>query len=392
MLTEVESLPEQALEYAALGAAETGLTNGLSGLTKTKLAALATAYQIAGRSKMNKEQLAEALAEQIANPEKLASVLLVAREEEWKLFNRLLTSPVMQDDAHALNEKSYGYLTEYGLVFVREDRDALILILPDEVKEAFHKLNKKPFKQLKARYDLVHSYVTALVNLYGAYKPARLLEIFNAQNEDETLDAEELEQLLKSFSGREQTFGQTEEYIADISLLVDGTENLEKLLAQAVGKPYYVPEKDELLNHKDEAYYEMTPQLSALRDFIYPKFCSDQESAETFMSEIRFAAAAEQPLQLSVDRFAAYGMEFETLDQAQKAAALISDVHHHTRLWSNGGYTPAEMKNKFGQVIKALHTTHYFPNKKQQVTVTKIGRNEACPCGSGLKYKKCCGK
>ena len=22
----------------------------------------------------------------------------------------------------------------------------------------------------------------------------------------------------------------------------------------------------------------------------------------------------------------------------------------------------------------------------------KIGRNEKCPCGSGLKYKKCCGK
>jgi preprotein translocase subunit SecA len=22
----------------------------------------------------------------------------------------------------------------------------------------------------------------------------------------------------------------------------------------------------------------------------------------------------------------------------------------------------------------------------------KIGRNEACPCGSGKKYKKCCGK
>jgi uncharacterized protein YecA (UPF0149 family) len=22
----------------------------------------------------------------------------------------------------------------------------------------------------------------------------------------------------------------------------------------------------------------------------------------------------------------------------------------------------------------------------------KIGRNDPCPCGSGLKYKKCCGK
>ena len=26
------------------------------------------------------------------------------------------------------------------------------------------------------------------------------------------------------------------------------------------------------------------------------------------------------------------------------------------------------------------------------ITVTKIGRNEPCPCGSGKKYKKCCGK
>jgi hypothetical protein len=32
-------------------------------------------------------------------------------------------------------------------------------------------------------------------------------------------------------------------------------------------------------------------------------------------------------------------------------------------------------------------------NKSKQVTVgEKIGRNDPCPCGSGKKYKKCCGK
>lgn len=25
-------------------------------------------------------------------------------------------------------------------------------------------------------------------------------------------------------------------------------------------------------------------------------------------------------------------------------------------------------------------------------TKEKIGRNDPCPCGSGLKYKKCCGR
>ncbi len=33
------------------------------------------------------------------------------------------------------------------------------------------------------------------------------------------------------------------------------------------------------------------------------------------------------------------------------------------------------------------------PKPKQVIRETpKIGRNDPCPCGSGLKYKKCCGK
>ena len=29
---------------------------------------------------------------------------------------------------------------------------------------------------------------------------------------------------------------------------------------------------------------------------------------------------------------------------------------------------------------------------KSRVVEKKVGRNEPCPCGSGKKYKKCCGK
>lgn len=30
--------------------------------------------------------------------------------------------------------------------------------------------------------------------------------------------------------------------------------------------------------------------------------------------------------------------------------------------------------------------------RQKPLTVTKIGRNDPCTCGSGLKFKKCCGK
>jgi SWIM/SEC-C metal-binding protein len=29
---------------------------------------------------------------------------------------------------------------------------------------------------------------------------------------------------------------------------------------------------------------------------------------------------------------------------------------------------------------------------KRRIAEKKVGRNELCPCGSGKKYKKCCGK
>lgn len=29
---------------------------------------------------------------------------------------------------------------------------------------------------------------------------------------------------------------------------------------------------------------------------------------------------------------------------------------------------------------------------KPKIAEKKVGRNEPCPCGSGKKYKKCCGK
>ena len=36
------------------------------------------------------------------------------------------------------------------------------------------------------------------------------------------------------------------------------------------------------------------------------------------------------------------------------------------------------------------HDHHGHSHAMQPVRSTKVGRNDACPCGSGRKYKKCC--
>ena len=44
------------------------------------------------------------------------------------------------------------------------------------------------------------------------------------------------------------------------------------------------------------------------------------------------------------------------------------------------------------QVAKGEAMSDNKPKKKEPKKVSKIGRNEPCPCGSGKKYKNCCGK
>ncbi len=48
----------------------------------------------------------------------------------------------------------------------------------------------------------------------------------------------------------------------------------------------------------------------------------------------------------------------------------------------------AELKIELKKLTKKRKTA----SQNTPITVTKISRNDPCPCGSGKKYKKCCGK
>jgi|ADurb_H2B_01_Slu_FD_contig_31_2111522_length_542_multi_2_in_0_out_0_1 hypothetical protein len=54
-------------------------------------------------------------------------------------------------------------------------------------------------------------------------------------------------------------------------------------------------------------------------------------------------------------------------------------------------YTLEEWDNIFTKEERAELTKEY-KRSKTVVNEVKVGRNDPCPCGSGKKYKKCCGR
>ncbi|MBT8492606.1 MAG: SEC-C domain-containing protein, partial [Deltaproteobacteria bacterium] len=57
-----------------------------------------------------------------------------------------------------------------------------------------------------------------------------------------------------------------------------------------------------------------------------------------------------------------------------------ADLHHHER--STFAQQDGEWFYRDGQIVKPKTVVKDSP---------KVGRNSPCPCGSGKKYKKCCG-
>ena len=50
---------------------------------------------------------------------------------------------------------------------------------------------------------------------------------------------------------------------------------------------------------------------------------------------------------------------------------------------------------QWDKIFTAQEKKQLYREQKASGTIVKgpkVGRNDPCPCGSGLKYKKCCGK
>ena len=83
-------------------------------------------------------------------------------------------------------------------------------------------------------------------------------------------------------------------------------------------------------------------------------------------------------------------MEYFFSEAIRILVPLIADVYNNTRTWNNRGYTANEMRELFGVDAPLMRG---IPIEQLDGTIfKKVGRNDPCPCGSGKKYKKCCGR
>lgn len=218
-----------------------------------------------------------------------------------------------------------------------------------------------------------------------------------------------------------------ERNLVDESVLIDYDVYDELIYFKKDINDYYILPKEELLKYADDFYEDKTPQYRALRSFATKYYEISAREAEErifeFMFNIRDGVSSPLEAIKEVNRFGDARVYAEHYDEFEK---LYIDLFNNTRNPRLNGYTPEEYlkitndpensmysvkedirrEELLSELKAVIELCECFESrageytemdsiqeeeKQQPIKTKKIGRNEPCPCGSGKKYKKCCG-
>ena len=346
--------------------------------TVLELRKLAAEFSLKGSSKLRKDALVQTLREGLLQKERLKEILYILESAEWTIFQRAASA-----DGGAVLRAGPGpcqHLKQLGYLSTSRQGDNVICIVPEEVKAIYRELRHEGFCAYKARGDLIHTYAMAAVNLYGVIKIYDLIAIFNGQNSRQLTEGELLSTLRRRIA-HDCGYLLWKEYLVHDAFEENAYRDVPDLLSMIGMKPRYVPDKTELLRYADPDYYEPTPSAMLMKHYLMEDVGLNQEVSEGILSELHYAIVLEAKANTLLDLLRDYGLDVPG-DHRKILLDILSSMISSTRLWSNNGYTLDELLDLYSQ-----KRCSKLPSKAE-----KIGRNDPCPCGSGKKYKKCCGR
>ena len=268
--------------------------------------------------------------------------------------------------------------------------------------------------------NLLREYFDCAAELYGIIPLRKILDIYNMQNTP--ISEKDFLMVAEVFRHERHTYailGQEALYEdAPVSAPIDRElvaqhlyySDLEDYYALAEGqqgKPFYIPEKEEFLRASTDQCYPETVQSKKMLAYLRKKKlrCPPEE----VLLEMQDLLNVDWEFNDIAEDLARLGLQCTSLQDAQTFFGLLADLNNHTRKLVNRGHAPVQLSRTRSEQNKTYQNLRVLSNNKPiaelpiaieqplvvpplKVVSSKPSRNGPCPCGSGRKYKNCCGK
>lgn len=298
---------------------------------------------------------------------------------------------------------------EKGMVFLRNRGDEVEAFLPTDIAAIFEvgwEENRKESRESRIfQGEPVHKtadpdrtpeeeemimYAGALAHIYGIYPVRHLREVWELNHGKHLVPHKEEELIVKA--GDEDGFYTRGSYIIDIQLTdpEDYCNVLDRLMPM---DNYFYPGKKDLEEYRDGLVMNEDIHMHYLRNFLARMLGKDvpvldeDEKLDRLLERLAFAARCDNTLSQVLMLLEEEGVPLSSRDDQSRFVSLYTGWLYGMRIWACKGFKPKDLPPAKMSIRNFRIPANLDPNAEVQV-----GRNEPCPCGSGLKYKKCCMK
>ncbi|MEF3304767.1 SEC-C metal-binding domain-containing protein [Paenibacillus sp. GYB003] len=358
------------------------LAGGLARLTKAELTAIRTVLDIRGASTLDKGKLADVLVVQI--PEKLPALLGWIDETRYTVLKKIAAA-----GGHAfvpLEPGQIDYFKSRGLLFPGTYRGKKTLAMPQEVVKLFKEMDGTDYRRkVRANTEAIRL-VHGLLYHYGFLSHRDFRDFVDRFSE--AWDGNEFERI--------EMLYEAGEYYGQIEFGPDGyfdtrAWNLQSWLGERMQRtdlPFFPATKEQLLQAGEPGYVERRAGRRDFIEFVLDNYDYPQDETESLADQIVILFKnGDTPADAFRVLLSAFQMDDESL--IRECMDCLVGLYNETNQWPLKGYSPSG--------LSAARSERPASNDRggnviDFATRRKVGRNDPCPCGSGKKFKKCCGR
>lgn len=347
------------------------LRSCLASMTKEELVNLRKFYGFTGISNLLKDELIEKLTELV--PKNFSSMLRHAGQLPYISTNLISLSNGIFEGS-LFHFRILINLRRYCFVFFGIHEGQKVLLLPDELLQIFRSEAAKDLKEQMLINEKILAISGGMIHYYGLI-PEKILydRVIKLTGFKTTLEEfMKIMEIGSDFNGAFyiSEYGFTNLHVHDVNRLYDSIR-ANPGIKYFDFAPDHLINKSILLNNN-----EYVPESEKVIDLLKSNYEYEENEAEDLVSDkIRELMMGEDIDNIEKDIL--YDLKDPSGIFKSKLKSALKDMSDNTRRWSLKGHTPNELKPENEQ-----------PEREFKI----VGRNSPCPCGSGKKYKKCCGR
>lgn len=409
----------------------------LTKYTKEELLDQARSFEIKKCSGLRKADLIDRIVDTFCAEEMLRSRLACLTKEQMDLFRKACISPT----AVSVNEVVDAMqLCRYWIGYFEDPTDRFCVF--EDVAVAFSKIDDKAFQLKQCRKGWLVKCIHFFIQYYGIAPIEVIYEMYRQKVKDSIdemigmlweMPVDIVESCLFTMDKlgmegwpKENPLYSEKGIFVHLQLFEDA--EFDYLLRQQMDKDFYIPSAQQIDEICRIGYEASSSAYKKLESFFIKKLKFSYEQAVTWCLQVwANSYEGESPSKI-INKMTEANIEFEE-KMINELLELLVAAHNNTRMKENRGYKPSEMVrkksvDKMPTIVPASSNaaailkdaapqleamgvpvdlngntdviqTTMFPsglNGEPIRVEKKIYPNDPCPCGSGKKYKKCCGK